>query len=141
MDNIKESPELSTPLRWSVRRILVLAIPVLALALGIVFFSKGHRETDSVVQPAVVTPAPIPIDYRKLVSERVADASHQDELAVTRFNEGLTKALTSYSARSESAASETAEKLSSAEDLARILFFLAKDETDSGHQTDDYLDS
>ena len=141
MDNVKDSPVRLVPVRWPVRWILLLGVPLLALALGIAFFAKGHRETGPVVQPVVVKPAPIPIDYRKLVAERVTEASRQDELAVTRFNEGLTKALLGYKARSENATSETAEKLSSAEDLAHILFYMAKDQTDSGHQTDDYLDS
>jgi hypothetical protein len=141
MDNIKDSLELSMPVRWSVRRILVLGVPLLALVLGIAFFSRGHRETGPVVQPAIVQPAPIPIDYKKLVAEKVTEASRQNDLAVLRFRKGLKKALASYTAGSEIAASKTAEKLSSADDLANILFYLAKDKTNSGHQTDNYLDS
>jgi len=92
------------------------------------------------VLPAVVQPVPIPIDYKRLVAEKVTEALRQDDLAVTRFNEGLTRALISYTARSDNVAFQTAEKLSSAEDLAYILFYLAKDQTNSAHQTDDYLD-
>jgi len=136
VDKVKNYSEISPPVRWSTRRILVLGVPLLALAFGIAFFSKGHRETGPVVPPA-----PIPIDYKRLVAEKVTEASRQDDLAVTRFNEGLTRAVISYTAKSENAALEIAEKLSSAEDLAYILFYLAKDQTSSAHQTDDYLDS
>ena len=141
VDKVKNYSEISPPVHWSLRWILVLGVPLLALAFGIGFFFEGYRETAQVVLPAVVQPVPIPVDYKKLIAEKLTEASRQDDLAVTRFNEGLTRSLVSYTARSESAALQTAEKLSSAEDLAYILFYLAKDQTNSGHQTDDYLHS
>jgi hypothetical protein len=136
MNSVKNSPDFSIPLRFSVRRILILGIPFLALALGIAFFSNGHRSAGPDIHRVSV-----PIDYKRLIADRVTEALRQDGLAVARFNEGLTKALIRYTAQSESAALETAQKLSSADDIAHILFYLAKDQTTLGHQTDDYLDS
>ena len=107
------------------------------LTIGVVAVLKNQKKPVE-QRPAVTLPK---IDYAKLAKKKVEDAIQQDELALKRFEASLRNALGTYGIKSAEAAEAISAQASQPDAMAAIVFYLAKDQITSGHQTDDYLNN